>query len=123
MDSIDQKRCNHRVRVADLHRRENPMASVWSAEINKGLEAGWSRAEGVGLTGNRDELPRAQQLLVQVIDGWYEDLSPWFQQMLAEQVAVATCARTANVEPTLRYEEVLVYLAHASLFLDSFKCP
>jgi hypothetical protein len=99
------------------------MAAVWSEEIEKGLEAGWTRAEGVELMGDRDELSNAYQLLVGVIEGWYEELSPWFQGLMAEQVATATCARTANREPTLRYEDVLLYLAHGSTFLDSFKCP
>jgi hypothetical protein len=99
------------------------MADVWSTEIEKGLEAGWSRAEGVDLRGYHDELSNAHQLLVRVIEGWYEELSPWFQALMAEQVATATCARTANGEPTLRYEDVLLYLAHSTTFLDSFKCP
>lgn len=93
-----------------------------AADVTRGIDIGVTRAQGrfsplaapASTTALRNQIQRALQ-------GWPEDLSPSFVELIAELTTLAAVARAWNHEPVLRDDEVLAFLGHAAAFLNSFK--
>jgi len=98
------------------------MASIGDP-LNAGYETGFERASGEGLELPFEQVAQPRQLLYEVLSPPSVDLHPRFVSLFAEQVAIASVARSFYGDSPLTSGKMRWYLRHSREFFNSFVHP